>query len=405
MAIDARALLDVLADLGIRPGDKLNGKKARLVATHWLPLAGWKPDNWGNYKHPDKPTRRIVVTDRSFKIQSKRHRGWGMHQTYSLIDWSTGRMVKLAERAGTEAQKQRAGHARDQRQSHKKGAVDKRRLAEVKEVAQGRLNKAAMVELRDQGLLPGFARGGLGVSALNPVLTPFLASDRLQTEMDWVSAYRSEHDGWPPGDDGDHWSLAAPPYPFLPGTPAEYAWEENGYTVTIGRRRDTKRNAAEWMIGATGGVLGFDPLRFTLRAQGVDRKGDGYAAGIIQGVTSGAKLSKGKQGDPIVMLTMIGARTKKKGTGRRLMAKVRDLVTGYGRNDFYIEAITSEGQSFFDHLVSVGELEEMGRTRTGGRYRFAGVAKPKRKRAKRVKPQAPSDLLDRLLAQIEGGNG
>jgi len=408
MAIDARVLLDQLAKDGVRPGAKLTSKTALLVAKRWLPLAGWQRDTWGNYKHPSQANRRIVLTDRSLKIQQKHGRSWTSYQTSSLIDWATDRLLRLAEKVGTAEQKQGAEQAYGRRRGNKRDALAKRNRQAAVDEARGRLNKEAMVALRDQGLLAKYARGAKHAFDLNPAIAPFQTGERLDAEIERLLAYKTEHRDWPPEDDGAYWSLGQPPYPFVRGTPDHYAWEQDGYTVTFERRPTHKPNTAEWMIGATGGVMGFDPGTFAIRQQRVDRVGDGYAAGLVRGVESGQKLPKAKQADPVVVLTMIGSHTKKKGTGRKLMALVRNMVWGYGRDDFFIEAITPEGQGFFDHLVDAGELELLGRTRTGGHYRFVAgkpmaKAQPKRRTKSKSRPQAKPqvDLLDRLLSQVE----
>jgi hypothetical protein len=387
-------LLDDLAERGIRPGAKLNSKQGAVVAKLWLQEAGWRRDRWDNWKHPEKPERRIQVTSRSFKIQFKHGRGWGSLHTYSLIDWATGRLRTLAEKVGTPQQRAQAQRAGEQRKAAKRGAAERKKRREAFDQAGRRLDKVAMAQLRDEGVLGRWIRGLASRQQIQPVINKYEAKrDALADEL---AVYRAQHRDWPTHDDGELWSLEHPPYVFLPGTPPHYRWTEDGYTVTFDRRLDSPNLTAEWMIGATGGVLGFDPSSFRVRMydpSAVDRQGDGYVAGLVVLDQDGSRFSAYDYpvGAPHVVLTMIGSQTKRAGTGRKLMEFVRRMVTGYGRDDFFIEAITPEGREFFDHLTATGTLDLLGRYKSGAHYRFAGQEPP---------GQAEGIDLDSIIAQV-----
>jgi hypothetical protein len=395
--IDARGVLDELAAKGISPGMKLNTVQSREVAVAYLRAAGWTQDRWKNWKHPTAENRRIQLPEkdyytgklrgRTFKIQGKYGGRWSTVDSYPLISWATGRLQRFAKAGGTEEQRQAAEAGIAAHREVRRKAVSAKVRKAAKAEAEERAYEGAWAEATEAGVLPRFMQGD---AALRPELEAIMRRHLagVDAEAKRLTEQHTPRQGFGQWDHGSVWSLDQPPYPWLMG-PNEYDWNDGQYTVSVTHR--PKDRQTEWMIGSTGGVMGFDPRRFGIRFQvsGLKRTGPGFAAGVILHDTPPTQ-------PPLVVLTMIGAHSKKQGVGRKLMQMVRRLAQGYGRDKIRIDAITPQGRSFFDHLVATGQLVQGAPTQTGGHFTFGEATPP-------VKPRfSLGDLLAEAKAVKKG---
>lgn len=158
----------------------------------------------------------------------------------------------------------------------------------------------------------------------------------------------------------DLYSFDRPPYIWH--MPMGVWWTEDGYSAYF----VTKNGTPTFHLGKGLSFGTVDPMSMTVMSYppGFKAEGDGYAVGRIKVAEKGA---------PLVIVTSIGATTKRRGAGTKLLNIIKRIAAGYGAESFMVELVTDEGAPFWNHMEKTGKLVPSQPSVRGGKYRFYKV--------------------------------